>query len=175
MKLSYLVKGLPGHPIHPPLTDATIGIYTGATIFGALSALGLSERNTATAWWLALIVGLAATGPTAATGFIDWLGITWGSSLWRTASVHLLAMVTATVFFLLAAVFGHGGYVAGSRVLGSRRLLLRGRHSRGRAARRLLVHGMRVLNLVEEPARSATAGVPPPKKEAATAEHSAPG
>jgi hypothetical protein len=33
MKLSYLVKGLPGHPLHPPLTDATIGIYTGAPIF----------------------------------------------------------------------------------------------------------------------------------------------
>jgi hypothetical protein len=30
MKLGYLVKGLPGHPLHPPLTDATIGIYTGA-------------------------------------------------------------------------------------------------------------------------------------------------
>ncbi len=30
MKLSYLVKGLPGHPLHPPLTDATIGIYTAA-------------------------------------------------------------------------------------------------------------------------------------------------
>jgi len=28
MKVSYLYKGLPGHPIHPPLTDATIGTYT---------------------------------------------------------------------------------------------------------------------------------------------------
>ena len=50
MKLSYLIKGLPGHPLHPPLTDATIGIYTGATAFGVLSALGVSEGNTATAW-----------------------------------------------------------------------------------------------------------------------------
>jgi hypothetical protein len=25
MKLSYLWRGLPGHPLHPPLTDATIG------------------------------------------------------------------------------------------------------------------------------------------------------
>jgi hypothetical protein len=33
MKLSYLVNGLPGHPLHPPLTDATIGICSGATIF----------------------------------------------------------------------------------------------------------------------------------------------
>src|SRR2546421_8980522 len=24
MKLSYLLRGLPGHPLHPPLTDVTI-------------------------------------------------------------------------------------------------------------------------------------------------------
>jgi hypothetical protein len=45
MRLSYLVKGLPGHPLHPPLTDATIGIYTGASVFGVLSAFGVSESN----------------------------------------------------------------------------------------------------------------------------------
>jgi hypothetical protein len=33
--LSYLRRGLPGHPIHPPLTDVTIGAYTGATVMGA--------------------------------------------------------------------------------------------------------------------------------------------
>jgi hypothetical protein len=32
MKLS-LFKGLPGHPLHPLLTDPTIGIYTGAAAF----------------------------------------------------------------------------------------------------------------------------------------------
>jgi hypothetical protein len=32
----------------------------------------VSEHNTATAWWLALITGLAAdTSPTAITGFAD--------------------------------------------------------------------------------------------------------
>ena len=51
---SHLLKGLPGHPLHPPLTDATIGAYTLATAFGLLSVLGISEHNTATAWWLAL-------------------------------------------------------------------------------------------------------------------------
>lgn len=45
MKLSYLVKGCPGHPLHPPLTDATIGLYTGATVFGVLSVLGVSDRH----------------------------------------------------------------------------------------------------------------------------------
>jgi uncharacterized membrane protein len=62
MKLSYLFRGLPGHPLHPPLTDATIGIYTGAAAFGVLSAVGVSEGNMATAWWLALVAGLIVTG-----------------------------------------------------------------------------------------------------------------
>ena len=34
MRLSYLVRGFPGHPLHPPLTDATIGAYTTATVLG---------------------------------------------------------------------------------------------------------------------------------------------
>lgn len=103
------LRGLPGHPLHPPLTDATIGIYTAATVFGVLSALGVSERNTATAWWLALVLGLVVAGPTAITGLLDWRQIERGSELWKTATYHLAAMVTATVFFLLAAIFGHGG------------------------------------------------------------------
>src|SRR5215218_10168437 len=126
MKLSYLLKGLPGHPLHPPLTDATIGAHTAATAFGLLSALGVSEHNTATAWWLALMVGLVVTAPTALTGLIDWLGITWGSPLWRTATLHLFSMLTATVFFLLAAIFGHGGYVDGEVTGGSLILTLVG-------------------------------------------------
>jgi uncharacterized membrane protein len=110
MKLSYLVRGLPGHPLHPPLTDATIGTYSAATAFGVLSALGISEKNTATGWWLALVIGLIVTVPTALTGLIEWLTIERGTRLWQTATAHLAAMVTATVFFLLAAIFGHDGY-----------------------------------------------------------------
>ena len=171
MKLSYLVKGLPGHPLHPPLTDATIGIYTGASAFAVLSALGVSEGNMATAWWLALIVGLVVTAPTALTGLIDWLGISWGTPLWRTATVHMLSMLTATVFFLLAAIFGHGGYVDGEVTGGSLILTLVGfgflTLGGWLGGTVVFVHGMRVLNLVEEPARRAMAPVPHPEKEAA--------
>jgi uncharacterized membrane protein len=109
-RASYLIHGLPGHPLHPPLTDATIGTYTFATVAAVLSKLGIAEGGLAQAWWLALLVGLAVTVPTALTGLADWLTITRGSPLWRTATLHLTAMVTATVFFLLAAVFGHGSY-----------------------------------------------------------------
>ena len=45
-KPSYLVKGFPGHPLHPPLTDATIGAYTAATVLGILAYAILRESYT---------------------------------------------------------------------------------------------------------------------------------
>jgi uncharacterized membrane protein len=161
VKLSDLIKGFPGHPSHPPFTDATIGIYTAATAFGVLSVLGVSERNLATAWWLALVLGLVVTLPTALTGFVDWLGITWGTPLWRTATLHLSAMLTASVFFLIAALVGHGDYVDKSvgglalviNLIGFAFLTLGG--WLGGAV--VFTHGMRVLNLVDEPASRAVA------------------
>jgi uncharacterized membrane protein len=171
MRLGYLVKGLPGHPLHPPLTDATIGIYTAATILSILSVAGVSDRNTATAWWLALVIGLIATVPTALTGLADWLGIEWGSPLWRTATIHLLSMVTATLFFLLAAIFGHAGYVDHSVTTGSLVLTLIGfamlTLGGWLGGSIVYVHGMRVLNLVTEPSHRAVAPVPTPEKELA--------
>jgi uncharacterized membrane protein len=171
MKLSYLLRGLPGHPLHPPLTDATIGIYTVATAFGLLSALGVSEHNTATASWLALVVGLVVTAPTALAGFVDWLSITWGSPHWRTATLHMFAMLTATVFFGLAAIFGHGGYVDGEVTAGSLILMVVGfgvlTLGGWLGGTIVFVYGMRVLNLVEEPATRAAAPVATPEKEAA--------
>jgi uncharacterized membrane protein len=170
MRLSYLVKGFPGHPLHPPLTDATIGIYTAATVFAVLSVLGVSEGNTATAWWLALVVGLVVTGPTALTGLLDWLDISWGTPLWRTATLHLSSMVTATVFFLLAAILGHGDYVDSEvggmalvlTLVGFGFLTLGG--WLGGAV--VFTHGMRVLNLVEEPTRRAVTPGHPEKESA---------
>src|ERR671929_484690 len=110
MKLSYLIRGLPGHPLHPPLTDATIGAYTAATVMGFASIIGVANRGAAHGWWLALVVGLIFTVPTALSGLADWLTIEWGTPLWRTATSHMIAMVTATAFFVVAAIVGHGKY-----------------------------------------------------------------
>jgi uncharacterized membrane protein len=88
MKVRELLTGLPGHPTHPPLTDATIGLYTGAAAFAVLSAVGVSEENLAIAWWLALVAGLVVTVPTAGTGLLDWLKIGRRTPLWRTATAH---------------------------------------------------------------------------------------
>jgi uncharacterized membrane protein len=171
MKLSYLWHGLPGHPIHPPLTDATIGTYTFATAAGFVEVTGITQNAGAYGWWIALIFGLILTVPTALTGFLDWLTIEWGSELWKTASTHLLAMVTATVFFGLAAIFGHTSYThanvsAGAyalTVIGFGFLTLGG--WLGGAV--VFVHGMRVLSLVNEPAERAVAPVPHAEKEQA--------
>ena len=81
MKASYLVRGTPGHPLHPPLTDAVIGSYTFATIAALFDVAGWSEKSAAHGWWLALLVGLVITVPTALTGLLDWLTIT----RWRRA------------------------------------------------------------------------------------------
>lgn len=173
-----LLRGLPGHPSHPPLTDATIGIYTASTAFAVLSVLGVSERNTATAWWLALLVGLAVTGPTALAGLADWIRIERGSELWKTATAHAVAMVSATVLFLLAAVFGHGGYVDGEVTGGPLVLTLAGFAALtlggwlGGAI--VFVHGMRVLKLVDEPAGRAAAPVSYPEQESAAEDRPAP-
>ena len=132
MKLSYLWHGLPGHPLHPPLTDATIGIYTFATIAGFVEVVGITARNGAIGWWIALVIGLIMTVPTALTGLLDWLTIEWGTELWKTATFHLLSMVTATVFFGLAAIFGHSSYthadVRAPRALPARPFEMTGRH-----------------------------------------------
>jgi uncharacterized membrane protein len=171
MKLSYLWRGLPGHPIHPPLTDATIGTYTFATVAALAEVLGITQNAGAYGWWIALIAGLIFTVPTALTGLADWLTIEWGSELWKTATSHMIAMVTATLFFALAAIFGHGSYTHGNVSSGAFILTLIGFGVLtlggwlGGAV--VYVHGMRVLNLVKEPATRASAPVPHPEKEMA--------
>ena len=171
MNLSSLLRGLPGHPIHPPLTDATIGIYTFATIAALADVLGISDDAAAHGWWLALATGLIVTVPTALTGLVDWLAITPGTPLKRTATSHLIAMVSATVLFLIALLVGKDSFDAGDISAGPLLLTL--------AAFAVLalggwlggtivfVHGMRVLNLVEEPASRAASPLPQPEKDAA--------
>jgi uncharacterized membrane protein len=171
VKLNVLWRGLAGHPLHPPLTDLTIGAYTLATAMALLSRLGVSEENTATVWWLALVAGLVTTVPTALTGFIDWLDISRGTPLWRTATLHLTAMVSATIVFAIAAGAGHADYVDGTVGGGSLVMTLIGYAVMALGGflggSIVFVHGMRVLNLVDEPTARAVAPVETPEKKEA--------
>ena len=71
------------------------------------SKLGIAEEEAAQAWTLALIVGLVFTVPTALTGFADWLQIARRTPLWRTATAHMIAMLIAAAFFLVAIGAGY--------------------------------------------------------------------
>ncbi len=163
MRPSYLVKGFPGHPLHPPLTDAVIGMYTLAAVLAVLAALGVSEESLAKGWWLALLVGLVVTVPTAITGTIDWLDITPGTPLRRTATLHGASMFTAAVIFFVTAIVGHDDYVRAEVSTGALVLTIAGfallTLGGWLGGTIVFVHGMRVLNLAEEPsARAITPG-----------------
>jgi uncharacterized membrane protein len=153
-RLSYLVRGLPGHPIHPPLTDVTIGTYSFATIAAVLDFANIVQRNAAYAWWIALVVGLCSTALTATTGFIDWIEIEWGSKVWKTATAHLTAMLAATGVFLAAALVGHSGYTHGEVSSGAFALTLVGfallTLGGWLGGAIVFVYGNRVLNLQTE-------------------------
>lgn len=166
------LRGPNGHPLHPPFTYATIGAYAVASVLGILAVAGVSTARTTTGWWLALLVALCVTVPTALTGLADWLRITWWTPLWRVATSHLLAMVVASVLFLVALLVGHGDYAAGrlgggplALTLVGFALLTLGGWLGGTI---VFVYGMRVLGLEGAPALEAVKPVEPeqPRKAA---------
>jgi uncharacterized membrane protein len=170
-ELSYLWHGLPGHPIHPPLTDVTIGMYTFAVVAATADVLGISDNAATHGWWLAIFAGLIATVPTAFTGFADWLRIETRTPLWRTATAHMIVNLVASAVFLAALLVGKDSFDSGNVDAASYVLtivafgiLTLGGWLGGSI---VFVHGMRVLNLVGEPTRRAAAPVPTPEKKEA--------
>ena len=103
--------------------------------------------------------------------FADWLTIARGTPLWRTATLHLSAMVTATIVFAITAGAGHADYVDRTVAGGSLVLTLIGygvmAFGGWLGGAIVFVHGMRVLNLVEEPTARAVSPAPHPEKEEA--------
>ena len=171
MNFEWLYRGTPGHPLHPPLTDATIGTYTFATVAGVLTKVGIAESEAAQAWALALIVGVIVTVPTALTGLADWVRISRGTPLFRTATAHMIAMLTATGFFLVAIGAGYSDGIDGVLSDGAFILTLVGflmlTVGGWLGGSVVFNYGMRVLNLVEEPASRAVSPVPHPEEEGA--------
>ena len=153
------LRGFPGHPSHPPLTDATIGAYTFATVAAILSKAGVAEHGFAQAWWLALVVGAITSLLTVSTGVLDWLQISSGTPLKRTANLHALTNAVASVFFVIAIFTGHDDYsnqavsTAGLILTIVGFALLTAGGTMGGSI--TYVHGMRVLNLVDEPTKRA--------------------
>jgi uncharacterized membrane protein len=105
-----LLHGFPGKPSHPPLTDASIGTYAAAVVMLVAGALGLEEEQMAHGSLLALSFGLLLAAPTAITGLADWVRLPKQTPVRRVATIHLIAMVAATLLFAATWIAQLDGY-----------------------------------------------------------------
>jgi uncharacterized membrane protein len=154
-----LIKGFPGKPSHPPLTDASIGAYTVGVAMLVLGALGVEEKQMAHGSLLAISGGLLLALPTALTGLLDWLAIEKGTPARTIATVHLFTMLSATVLFALTWIVLLDGYKddvvkTGAWILGlgAESLLAAGGYIGGSL---VFVYGVRVLKRHETPVADA--------------------
>jgi len=94
-----------GHPVHPLLTDVTIGSYTSALLldwFGGREAAPAARRL--------IGIGLLSTAPTASAGASDWADSEVADDrVRRIGLVHAAANVTATTLFAASWAARHRG------------------------------------------------------------------
>jgi uncharacterized membrane protein len=105
-----LLKGSSGKPLHPPLTDASIGAYTLGVAALIAGKAGLQTAEMSHASLIAISFGLLLAAPTAITGLLDWLDIPKGTPARSSATIHLIVMVTTTVLFALTWLAQRPGY-----------------------------------------------------------------
>jgi uncharacterized membrane protein len=156
------LRGFAGKPLHPPLTDVSIGAYTVGVAMLVLGALGVEEKQMAHGALLAISGGLIVALPTALTGLVDWLAIEKGTPARTTATIHLFTMLSATVLFALTWIVQLDGYKddvvrTGAWILGlgAEGLLAAGGYIGGSL---VFVYGIRVLG--RRDVRTADALVP---------------
>jgi uncharacterized membrane protein len=155
MVLLRRLKGFPGHPSHPPLTDVAIGAYTIAVALLVLGALGLQEPAIAHGALLALSGGLLLAPLTILTGLLDRRELPSGTPKRKLANLHLGTMLAATGVFVLSWFPGRAGYEDGRvhaaallLALAGEALLLAGGYLGGTL---VYVHGHRVLSQPQTP------------------------
>lgn len=120
-----VLHGVPlGHPLHPMLTDVTIGAWTSATLLDFLPGTGTASGTLT-------LVGLASAGPTSLSGLTDWASLNPDHQrvglVHATANVLALGLYAASLWTRLRGrrfraralslagfgVLGVGGYVGG--------------------------------------------------------------
>jgi uncharacterized membrane protein len=102
----------PGKPLHPPLTDASIGSYTLGVAALVAGKAGLQTPQMAHAALIAISFGILLAAPTALTGLLDWLDIEPGTPARKVATIHLFVMVATTVLFIVTWLLQRPGYNA---------------------------------------------------------------
>lgn len=99
-----------GSPLHPSLTDITIGAVTSGVL---LDAVGRDRMERGAD--LLLTVGTLSVVPTAAAGLTDWLSTSGGAR--RIGVVHASANTVALLLFTLSlGARGQGNRARGKRL-----------------------------------------------------------
>jgi uncharacterized membrane protein len=154
-----LISGFPGKPLHPPLTDASIGSYTLAVVALVAGKAGLETAEMSHAALIGISFGLLLAAPTAITGLVDWLGLPRDTPARKVATIHLVLMLSATVMFALTWLLQRPGYNdgdvrAGALVAGlvAEALLAVGGNVGGA---NVFVYGIRVLGRPDTPPANA--------------------
>lgn len=103
-----------GHPVHPLLTDVTIGSFGGASLLDLLGG----DRDGRAAERL-IAIGLAASGPTVLTGVSDWADTEIADDrVRRVGLAHATANATALVLFASSLAARRAGNRGRGRRLG---------------------------------------------------------
>ncbi|MGF1505856.1 MAG: Rieske 2Fe-2S domain-containing protein [Chloroflexi bacterium] len=89
-----------GHPLHPLLTDMTVGSWTLSTLFDVLGLLGSDDDFAHKAADTLVNLGLVAAVPTILSGLADYSAIKRDAV--KTGIVHGMANGTAFVMFLFS-------------------------------------------------------------------------
>jgi uncharacterized membrane protein len=150
-----LIRGFRGKPLHPPLTDASIGSYTLGVAALVAGKAGLETAEMSHAALIGISFGLLLAAPTALTGLVDWLDLPRDMPARKVATIHLCLMLTATLLFALTWLLQRPGYEDGDVRTGA---LLAGLAAEALLAvggnvggANVFVYGVRVLNRPQTP------------------------
>lgn len=97
-----------GHPLHAILTDFPIACFTLAFLWNVIAVISNRQPWYAMTFW-ATLTGLILVVPTALIGLLDYTKVLERHHPGRvTATLHLVANVSATLFFLLSLLVRGG-------------------------------------------------------------------
>lgn len=84
-----------GHPVHPMLTDVTVGTFTSALLLDWTGGAGAARASRRL-----IGIGLLSTPPVVATGYADWAGgEAADADMRRVGLIHAASNATATTLF----------------------------------------------------------------------------
>jgi uncharacterized membrane protein len=88
-----------GHPLHPALVHFPVGLWLAAVLWDLVGWW----KSPGPLWWQmsywCLALGLVAALPTIATGVLEFLAIEPGDAAIDTATMHMMAMLSAAAIF----------------------------------------------------------------------------